>query len=795
VKRPDFDEIGRAAATLLEVPVLPDEAVEIVAAEARRATPFVPHRRRGDWGKLVEGFRKRETTAKRRARIEGLLRACALFADGAVATPRRTPRTGPIALEDRVDVLPGLGPTGAATLAEHGVRDVGDLLLSVPRTAVDLRAPLVGEDIFTELRAVAERPHPLAIRGTVERASMVFLRGRRGVRAAMKSDGVALELWWFFASKAALSLRGEIVAIGVPRPDPKRPRVLRIAHPRTVPLARCGGVEPIYAFRGVQSSRVSRAVREALARVDLEKLDPVPAAHRDSEALADILRKTHAPTTPEEHIEGRVALRERMAFAEACWLVSRRIEREKSLGLSRAPRLPPHRKSHAALMKAFGFVPTSAQVRAMSTIAARLDEDTPSRTLLTGDVGTGKTAVLLAAAAQAVASKRQVAILAPTTILADQYLQAAEPLARATGARIALLPSASGKERSIHARVSEAAKKGDLDVVVGTHALLQGSVSFARLGLVIVDEQHRLGVAQRLSLVGKGRATEAPHLLSVSATPIPRTLALALRGEIATAHLDERPSGRSTPETTVLPRGDFSAAIDALRACLDRGEQAFVVCATIDPLTGDEDEAIGAKERAEQLASVFGPEVALIHGSLEGAACRRAIAAFRRGESRVLVGTSMLEVGIDVPAATLIVVDSAERFGLAQLHQLRGRVGRGDRPGRCLLLHGEPLGDTARARLAALCRANDGLEVARADLRLRGAGDLEGARQSGEASGMRFLDPIGDEAIVARASAAMREILAADPELRDASRAGLRRAFARFDEYVASQGIARGEAG
>ena len=812
-----FSAIARSAQQLLEQGALEGAPVDALMIAAEALARMVPKARFADWKALVYGFRKHEDASRRRARLEGLVRACALFSETgapplATSAPRAVsvlptdkPRRASRALEldGSIEALDGLGAAAARTLAELGVRNVGDLLLSLPIDAVDLRAPLSGKAL---LDAVTARPRSVvAIRGVVERSSVVPMRGRRAIRVAMRSDGVLVELWWFFMSAAARGLTGETIAVGRPTPDARRLGVLRVAHPRLVPIARLGAMEPIYPFKGVPSTRIAHALATALPRLDVASIDPLPSAiatARKAAAFASVLEDVHAPTTPERHALGRERLRARLAWAEAAWMVGKRLERERATEGLRSPRLARDEVSSAALISALGFTLTAAQTRAIEAISARIDRDTPTRTLLTGDVGTGKTAVLLAAAAQAITSRVQVAILAPTTILAEQYLDAAGPLARGIGARIALLPRNAGVDRPAHARVSAAVRRGDVDVVIGTHALLGEGVCFARLGLAIVDEQHRLGVAQRLHLVTKSDDA-IPHLLTVSATPIPRTLALVLRGEIATVHLDERPRGRSTPSTRLAPRRTWDAIVSCIRARMDAGEATFVVCATIEPSlfedgTPDDAASPGAVARAKQLGKQLGSDaVALVHGGLDDATRRRAIASFRTGEARVLVGTSMLEVGLDVPEATLMVIDGADRFGLAQLHQLRGRVGRGDRAGECVLVHGEPLSELAAARLHALVEADDGLAVARADLRLRGPGDLEGARQSGEAAGLRYLDPTFDEAILVAAAADIAAILSRDPHLDAPEHSGLRRALLRFDADAEARelGLARGEAG
>ncbi len=803
----EFEAIARDAETLLGAGDLGEAATSALVARARAASELVPAARRDDWRTLLGGFDREEPTERRCARLEGLIRACAAFR----ALAPGAPKTKPLAADDSVSALAGLGPSTAKVLAEQGVRDVGDLVLSPPMAAIDLRAPASGEAVLAA--ALAPERRAIAVRGVVEKVSIVPLRGRRAIRVALRSGDVLVELWWFFMAAGARALSGEIVAIGTPSVslgDSRRQRTVRIAHPRIVKAGGPGEnerIEAIYPFRGLPNAKVAQAIRDALGRLPLEDLEPLPTSLLgDAPPLASLLHDMHTPDAMDAHLLARDAVRARLATAEACWLVSRRLERERALSTLRAPKLPPDLRGRAALVRAFGFTPTKAQERAIDAIGARLASDVPSRTLLTGDVGTGKTAVLLAAAAQAIAARSQVAIFAPTTLLADQYVDAAGPLARALKARVVLLPRASA-DRAGFQRVVSLARAGEVDVVVGTHALLADEVAFSRLGLVVVDEQHRLGVAQRLGVVERGRAASAqglaPHLITVSATPIPRTLALALRGEIEAVHLDERPRGRRTPATALLPRPRFGEALERLRAALAEGGRAYVVCANVDARTLDDGTvdplaSPGAKARAAELARALGDDVvALVHGAMDDDARRRALTAFRRGEARVLVGTSLLEVGIDVPEATLMVVDGADRFGLAQLHQLRGRVGRGDRLGACLLVHPEPLADASRARLVALVESRDGLEVAKADLRLRGPGDLEGARQSGEASGFRFLDPLADEARIGAAYEAMRALLAENPTLEGAQLRGFRRALARFDALAApgDLGLAMGEAG
>jgi ATP-dependent DNA helicase RecG len=326
---------------------------------------------------------------------------------------------------------------------------------------------------------------------------------------------------------------------------------------------------------------------------------------------------------------------------------------------------------------------------------------------------------------------------------------------------------------------------GAAQVVVGTHALLQEDVVFARLGLVVVDEQQRLGVAQRLTLVKRGDPSGLrPHLLSLSATPIPRTMALALRGELATSVLDERPRGRDPVQTQLCPRDDSARWLAAAREACARGERVFFVCPRIED--DDEEEATGAVARAERLTRDLEPvRVGVVHGAMPAAERAGAMRAFRRGEAQVLVGTTVIEVGIDVPEATLMIVDGAASFGLAQLHQLRGRVGRGDRPGQCLLLHDEPLTDLARRRLQTVARTTDGAEIARADLELRGAGDLGGTRQSGVVEDFAWLDPRQPPPWIERVGDDARRIFTRDPKLEAPEHRALALAVRRLSTVMA----------
>jgi ATP-dependent DNA helicase RecG len=426
------------------------------------------------------------------------------------------------------------------------------------------------------------------------------------------------------------------------------------------------------------------------------------------------------------------------------------------------------------IVESLPFPLTGAQERAVREIREDLVAETRMLRLLQGDVGAGKTLVALLAMASAVEAGRQAALVAPTEILARQHAERIAALAEPAGIRVAVL---TGRDRPAERRATLAAlDSGEIDLVIGTHALMQEEVAFRDLGLAVIDEQHRFGVHQRLAL---GRKGEAVDVLVMTATPIPRTLALTSFGDMDISILDEKPPGRQPIDTRLVSSERLDQVTDAIARAIAAGDRVYWVC----PLVA-ESEAVdlaAAEDRHVELAAVLGEErVGLVHGRLKAAEKDAVMGRFARGEIQVLVSTTVIEVGVDVSAATVMVIEHAERFGLAQLHQLRGRIGRGSKASTCLLVYKGPLGETAKARLETMRRTEDGFEIAEEDLRLRGEGELLGARQSGLAA-FRMARLETDSDLLAASRDDARMIVERDRELTSERGRALRLLLYLFD--------------
>ncbi len=505
---------------------------------------------------------------------------------------------------------------------------------------------------------------------------------------------------------------------------------LQMVHPDRVVdeagFARLPLVEPVYPLtEGLALGNVRRAVDQALEKLpDLpEWQDQAWVSRERLPSFSDALHALHRPNEPadvlpESRAYTRLAYDELLAGQIALALLRGHMREQGGRGTA------SEGVTAAAILKALPYSLTQSQRQAVDDIVLDLARPQRMLRLLQGDVGSGKTVVALLAAATVVEAGKQAALMAPTEILARQHHHTIKPLADAAGLRAAILTGRErGKEREDILRRLAA---GEVDLLVGTHALFQDDVVFNDLALAIIDEQHRFGVHQRLALAQKGHAVD---MLILTATPIPRTLVLTYFGDMDISELREKPAGRQPIDTRTIPLDRMEEVEAAVGRALDEGRQIYWVC----PLVAESENSdlAAADARFKELQKRFGSVVGLVHGQMKGADKDAAMARFSSGETRLLVATTVIEVGVDVPEATVMVIEHAERFGLAQLHQLRGRIGRGSGKSTCLLLYQTPLGDTAKARLAILRETEDGFRIAEEDLRLRGEGDLLGTRQSG----------------------------------------------------------------
>ena len=661
-----------------------------------------------------------------------------------------------------VTALRGVGSALAERLRALGVETIQDLLFLLPLRYEDrTRTVPLGE-----LRA-GQRA---AVEGEVQLTEVVF-RGRRQLLSRIADGSGFLTLRFFHFStqqREALARGVRLRCFGEAR---RTAAGLEFVHPeyRRIDERAAAHAEdhltPVYpATEGITQGRLRQLVRLALEQSNAAELtDWLPASVLADEhlpALGEALRIVHRPpadTPVEALLERRHPAQRRLAFEEllahqlSLKLLRRRVQSDPGWPLAGSGELKEK------LLAALPFRLTQAQGRALAEIEADLKLPKPMLRLVQGDVGCGKTLVAALAATAALAAGKQVALMAPTELLADQHAQNFRRWFEPLGVDVALL---AGRQTG-RARAAErlAVKAGAKRLVIGTHALFQEGVEFAALALVIVDEQHRFGVHQRLALREKGAADgRRPHQLIMTATPIPRTLAMTAYADLDVSVIDELPPGRTAVRTVVLADSRRDEVVRRIRdACLE-GRQAYWVCPLIDE--SDDMPYQAAEETAAVLAAALSElAVGLVHGRMPAAEKERTMRRFKDGEIDLLVATTVIEVGVDVPNATLMVIENAERMGLAQLHQLRGRVGRGQHASSCVLLYRPPLSALARERLAVLRATNDGFVVARRDLELRGPGELLGTRQTGLAQ-MRVADLLRDADLLPRVQLAAEDLLA-----------------------------------
>lgn len=661
--------------------------------------------------------------------------------------------------------IPGIGPRLAALIGRVAGTKLVDLLWRLPTGLTDWRDikrvadAQPGERAMFRLQIVEHQPP----------------RNPKSPYKILATDGSSyIELTFFRPHKDYLDKtfpKGETRLIGG-RLDTFKDRP-SMAHPERVfteAEAETGRmIDTIYPLtEGLMPKVMAKAAAYAAAQApDLpEWQDAAWRAKHNWPSWQMAIRTVHAPSEPGD-LEASLPARMRLAYDEV-------LANQLSLSIVRTRmkavagrRVDTGGRLRAKALAALPFTLTAAQIAALGELDQDLASGDRMLRLLQGDVGSGKTAVAFLAMTGIWAAGGQTALMAPTEVLARQHAATLSVWAEKIGIRMALL---TGRDKGASRdALTRALAAGEIDLLVGTHALISDDVTFKDLGLVIIDEQHRFGVQQRMALGAK--ANKPPHIIVMTATPIPRSLALAHYGDMDMTRITGKPPGRHAIETKALALGRLDDVISAVGRAIARGERVYWVCPLVEE--NEEIDAKAAEARFAELHKIWGSQVGLMHGRMKAAEKDAAISAFKSGKTTILVSTTVIEVGVDVPEATVMIVEHAERFGLSQLHQLRGRVGRGKAASACILLYQSPLGETARARINTLRDTDDGFVIAEKDLELRGAGELLGQRQSGQAAfRMASLDAHGSFLAVAHDDA--RLILARDPDLKSARGEALR---------------------
>ncbi|WP_447937585.1 ATP-dependent DNA helicase RecG [Thermomonas fusca] len=672
----------------------------------------------------------------------------------------------PALADTPLSVLTGVGPALREKLAARGLSTLQDLWLHLPRSYEDRTA-------VTPIRLL--QPGVAAqVEGRVEAVERGF-RYRPMLRVALSDEGRGTLVLRFFHFRAAqvaqFAVGARVRAYGTPRPGQFG---LEIVHPSYQVL---GGevalgetLDPVYpAIEGIGPASVRKLVLQALQRLpDESALELLPPALRRAlhlPSLREAILTLHMPPRDADvaalqsglhPAQRRLALEELLAHQLGLRRQRLALQAEGTRALRGDEKLV------AELKKSLPFALTSAQARVYAQLREDLRQPRPMLRLVQGDVGSGKTVVAAMAALLAVADGRQAALMAPTELLAEQHLNNLRAWLEPLGLRVCWLAGkVTGKART---QALQDVASGAAQVVVGTHALMQEGVDFHDLALAIVDEQHRFGVHQRLALRDKGKGS-VPHQLVMTATPIPRTLAMSAYADLDVSAIDELPPGRTPVTTIALAAERRPELVERIRVACAEGRQAYWVCTIIDE--SEEVVAQAAQSTFEALqAALPGVRVALVHGRMKAAEKQATMRAFKQGEVGLLVATTVIEVGVDVPNASLMVIENAERLGLAQLHQLRGRVGRGSAASSCVLLYQSPLSAMARERLDTLRQTNDGFAIAEKDLQLRGPGELLGTRQTGLAA-FRMADLTRDADLLPKVHALADRLLAEAPQLAD----------------------------
>ena len=661
-----------------------------------------------------------------------------------------------------IRTLAGVGPKLEKLIAKVAGAKLVDLVFDLPVGVVDrsyrpkLVAAEAGRIATVEVTVLEHKPnrikaqpYKVLVSDDTSLMELVFFRAHADYLASLLPTG----------SRRVLSGRIE-----------RFKDRLQMAHPDYVvapqEVASFPLHEPVYGLtEGLTARPMAKAVRGALDKVPAmaEWQDAAFVKQRKWQAFGTALTTAHNPVHDDD-LEPTTSARQRLAYDE---LLANQLAllliRSHLRGGQNGRAIFGTGALKAKAVAALPFALTDGQLQALAEIEQDMASEKRMLRLLQGDVGSGKTIVAMLAMLDAVEAGMQAALMAPTELLVRQHLASLEPYAQAAGVRLACL---TGREKG-PGRETMLAKlaAGEIDILVGTHALFSEDVTFKDLGLAVVDEQHRFGVHQRMQLQSKGQKNKqsSADVLVMTATPIPRTLALTAYGDMDVSKITGRPPGRKPVETRVMNAERLDELISHLRTALDRGQRAYWVCPLVEE--SEKIDLAAAEERAQMLRKVLGLNVGLVHGKMKAVERDAAMAAFKAGQTQLLVATTVIEVGVDVPEATIMVVEHAERFGLSQLHQLRGRVGRGSGKSNCILLWHEPLGETAKARLKIMRETDDGFVIAEEDLRLRGPGEMLGKRQSGMEE-FRIADPVAHADLLGVAHDDARLILARDPDLK-----------------------------
>lgn len=665
-----------------------------------------------------------------------------------------------------VTSLPGVGPKQDKLLqyllGRNETPRLVDLLLHLPSQVIDRRArPKIRDAIQGTM---------VTLEVTVDRHRPPPPRNARAPYLVYASDDTGDVVLTFFRAKPGYVEK--LLPVGEKRYVSGTLQMYdgipQIVHPDRVldeeAIAKLSGIDPVYPLtEGLALGSLRRAIAQALQKLPAlpEWISPEVMRRCNFPPIAEALTRVHQPVEltdilPDQPFWSRLAFDELLAGQLALALIRAQLRRPAGVRNAGDGQL------RNKIIDALPYALTPSQRSAAAAIADDLKQPVRMLRLLQGDVGSGKTVVALLAAAAVAEVGKQAALMAPTEILARQHIKTIAPLAERAGMRVAILTGREkGKERrEIIAQLAE----GEIDLLVGTHALIQDDVIFKDLALAIVDEQHRFGVRERLALTSKG---EAVDVLVLSATPIPRTLVLTYFGDMDISELREKPAGRQPIDTRAVPMSRISEVMEGVGRALESGKLVYWICPLVEESEAEGTEHLtNATKRFESLQKRFGERVGLVHGQMKGAEKDRVMGRFAAHEIGLLVATTVVEVGVDVPAATIMVIENAERFGLAQLHQLRGRIGRGSEASTCLLLYSEPLGEMSKARLKVIRETTDGFRIAEEDLKLRGEGDVLGVRQSG-LPGYRIARPEVHGQLIAQARDEALRILKDDPKLKD----------------------------